>query len=244
MIILAGILNILIPLITLILVVVAILLVLICLMQRPKNEGLGAAFGGGMTDQMFGAQTTNVLEKATVWLGIIFFTSTLALAILQTRNNTASGINTGATTEEVEGADLSLAEQLDKAETEQEEAPSLTDQLKEATETTESSATEAPAEEAPKESTVEKLKEQTEGAVDSAIENVKESTEKAGDVINKAVEPVKESAIEIKDKAGDVVKAATENTVEGASKATETIKETGSDLIEATEIKDAVAPTE
>ena len=39
-------------------VVVSRLLILVVLMQRPKQEGLGAAFGSGMTDQMFGAQTT------------------------------------------------------------------------------------------------------------------------------------------------------------------------------------------
>ena len=51
-------------------------------MQRPKQEGLGAAFGGGVTDQMWGAQTTNVLQKATVTLAIIFFVITLILAVL------------------------------------------------------------------------------------------------------------------------------------------------------------------
>ncbi|MEY5010414.1 MAG: preprotein translocase subunit SecG, partial [Verrucomicrobiota bacterium] len=38
-------------------VIVSILIVFFTLMQRPKNEGLGAAFGGGMTDNLFGAQT-------------------------------------------------------------------------------------------------------------------------------------------------------------------------------------------
>ncbi|MDC0296691.1 preprotein translocase subunit SecG, partial [Akkermansiaceae bacterium] len=31
-------------------VVVSLLLILVILMQRPKQEGLGAAFGAGMTD--------------------------------------------------------------------------------------------------------------------------------------------------------------------------------------------------
>ena len=57
-------------------------MVLIILMQRPKQEGLGAAFGGGVTDQMFGAQTSNVLQKVTVTLAIIFFVITLILAVL------------------------------------------------------------------------------------------------------------------------------------------------------------------
>ncbi len=63
-------------------IVVSLLIVLIVLMQRPKNEGLGAAFGGGMTDNLFGAQTTNVLQTITRWLGGIFFTLTLTLSYL------------------------------------------------------------------------------------------------------------------------------------------------------------------
>ncbi len=63
-------------------VICSILLVLIVLMQRPRAEGLGAAFGSGMTESMFGAQTTDVLTKATIWLGGIFFVATLSLAML------------------------------------------------------------------------------------------------------------------------------------------------------------------
>jgi preprotein translocase subunit SecG len=60
----------------------ALLMVLVILMQRPKSEGLGAAFGGGVTENIFGAQTTNVLVKFTSWLTGIFFALTFALSIL------------------------------------------------------------------------------------------------------------------------------------------------------------------
>jgi preprotein translocase subunit SecG len=63
-------------------VVVCILLCLVVLMQRPKQEGLGAAFGGGMTDQAFGARTTDVLQKGTVYLASLLFLVTLILSIL------------------------------------------------------------------------------------------------------------------------------------------------------------------
>jgi len=65
--------------------IVCLLLILLTLMQRPKNEGLGAAFGGGMTDNLFGAQTSNVLAKATKVLGFAFFIITLLLSVLYTR---------------------------------------------------------------------------------------------------------------------------------------------------------------
>jgi preprotein translocase subunit SecG len=63
-------------------VLVALLMTLVILMQRPKSEGLGAAFGGGVTENIFGAQTTNVLVKFTSWLAGIFFVLTFVLSIL------------------------------------------------------------------------------------------------------------------------------------------------------------------
>ncbi len=73
-------------------VMVSLLIVLLVLMQRPKSEGLGAAFGGGMTDNLFGAQTTNVLQKATRWLGGMFFALTLVLSMLYSRQARASRV--------------------------------------------------------------------------------------------------------------------------------------------------------
>jgi preprotein translocase subunit SecG len=66
-------------------VIVCLFLILIILMQRPRQEGLGAAFGGGVTDQMFGAQTTNVLQKFTGYLAAALFILTLVLAVLTTK---------------------------------------------------------------------------------------------------------------------------------------------------------------
>ena len=63
-------------------VLVALLMILVILMQRPKSEGLGAAFGGGVTENIFGAQTTNVLVKFTGWLAGTFFVLTFVLSIL------------------------------------------------------------------------------------------------------------------------------------------------------------------
>ena len=71
----------------------ALLMMLVILMQRPKSEGLGAAFGGGVTENIFGAQTTNVLTKITGWLAAIFFLLTFVLSILYARKgNTPSNL--------------------------------------------------------------------------------------------------------------------------------------------------------
>ena len=66
---------------------VALLMVFVILMQRPKSEGLGAAFGGAVTENIFGAQTTNVLVKFTGWLAGIFFALTFVLSILYANKN-------------------------------------------------------------------------------------------------------------------------------------------------------------
>jgi preprotein translocase subunit SecG len=92
-----------------ILVAVALLLCLVVLMQRPKQEGLGAAFGGGMTDQAFGARTTDVLQKGTVWLGTTFFVLALSLQVLVAAQNSGQNIEKEVKAE--------AKEQTDDAET-------------------------------------------------------------------------------------------------------------------------------
>jgi preprotein translocase subunit SecG len=67
-------------------VIVSLLLILVVLMQRPRQEGLGASFGDAAASQVWGAQTTNVLQKFTVWLAVILFGLTLLLAVLVSRN--------------------------------------------------------------------------------------------------------------------------------------------------------------
>jgi len=57
--------NILINVVLAVDMLVALLMTFVILMQRPKSEGLGAAFGGGVTENIFGAQTTNMLVKFT-----------------------------------------------------------------------------------------------------------------------------------------------------------------------------------
>jgi preprotein translocase subunit SecG len=63
-------------------VVVCPLMWLVILMQRSKQEGLGAAFGGGITESVWGAQTSNVLVKGTVILASTFFVICILLARL------------------------------------------------------------------------------------------------------------------------------------------------------------------
>ena len=96
-------LNALIVFLIVILAIVCLLMIFAVLMQRPKQEGLGAAFGGGITDQVWGAQTTNVLQKATVILAITFFVITLILSVLVAKKQEHG--NTGL---EIEGGQQSM----------------------------------------------------------------------------------------------------------------------------------------
>ena len=82
--------NLLINLCLALFVLVSLLMVLVILMQRPKSEGLGAAFGAGVTENIFGAQTTNVLVKFTAWLAGIFFALTFALSVLNAHKGTVN----------------------------------------------------------------------------------------------------------------------------------------------------------
>jgi preprotein translocase subunit SecG len=80
--------NLLINLFLVVFVLVSLLMVFVILMQRPKSEGLGAAFGGAVTENIFGAQTTNVLVKFTTWLASIFFALTFGLSVLYAHRGT------------------------------------------------------------------------------------------------------------------------------------------------------------
>ena len=72
-------------------VIVCLLIVLLVLLQRPKDQGLGAAFGGDTASNIFGAQTTNVLATLTRWMGSIFLVLCLLIAVLGTHDTKRQG---------------------------------------------------------------------------------------------------------------------------------------------------------
>jgi preprotein translocase subunit SecG len=87
--------NILLGILTFVLIVTSVFLVLVVLMQKAKNDGgLGAAMGGGMAEAAFGADTNNVLSKATINAAILFFVLAFALylgRIYQRTHMTSTG---------------------------------------------------------------------------------------------------------------------------------------------------------
>lgn len=83
-------------------VAVCLLLGLVVMLQKPKEGGLGGAFGGGALEASLGADAGNVLIKATAILGTIFLLNTLILACITARDtgSVVSGQDEAAKTAE------------------------------------------------------------------------------------------------------------------------------------------------
>lgn len=77
--------SLLIGFLTLVLVLVCLFMVLIILMQKARSDGgMGAALGGGgAAESAFGAETSNILTRATIFCAILFFLLTFGLYLIQ-----------------------------------------------------------------------------------------------------------------------------------------------------------------
>jgi preprotein translocase subunit SecG len=65
-------------------VIGCVLLTIVVLMQSSRGGALSAAFGGGGGQIFGGRETATFLGKATTYLAILFFLTSLALAFLST----------------------------------------------------------------------------------------------------------------------------------------------------------------
>lgn len=129
------------------LIIVCAMLLLLVLMQRPKQEGLGAAFGAQMTDQAFGARTTDVLKKGTIFFGSLFMILCFVLSVLilkQDKVKNGEGLPVAAAAQPV-------VQQPVQTETQSTETPAETPTEAPA----ESAPVDAPAEGSPVETSVE-----------------------------------------------------------------------------------------
>jgi preprotein translocase subunit SecG len=64
---------------TFVLILVSLFLILVVLMQKGTDGGVGASMGGGMAEATFGADTGNVLTKATINASIALFVLSFAI---------------------------------------------------------------------------------------------------------------------------------------------------------------------
>ncbi|MBM3872762.1 MAG: preprotein translocase subunit SecG [Verrucomicrobia bacterium] len=86
--------SIVIGILTFVLILLSLFIVLVVLAQKAKDGGVGAALGGGATEAAFGAETNNVLSRATINASIGFFVLSFVLYlghIYQRKQAAASG---------------------------------------------------------------------------------------------------------------------------------------------------------
>ena len=83
--------GILIGILTAVHVLVALFLIVLVLMQKSSEQGIGAAFGGGMTETVFGAGTTTALVRMTIWCACLLLATTLILAMLHSHRGRTRG---------------------------------------------------------------------------------------------------------------------------------------------------------
>jgi preprotein translocase subunit SecG len=83
--------SILIGILTALHVMVALFLIVLVLMQKSSEQGVGAAFGGGMTETVFGAGTTTALVRLTIWCACLLLATTLILAVLHSHRTRTGG---------------------------------------------------------------------------------------------------------------------------------------------------------
>ena len=87
--------------------VMAVTIVVLVLLQQGKGSDMGAAFGGGSSQSLFGARgSANFLSRLTSVLVTLFFITSLVLAYLYTRQGEATSLVSGSVFEQTttEGA--------------------------------------------------------------------------------------------------------------------------------------------
>jgi preprotein translocase subunit SecG len=79
-------------------VAVSVALILVILLQTGKGSDIGAVFGGGSSQTLFGSTgPTSFLSKLTAGAAIIFMLTSLFLAYFSGRGPTGSIMKSGAT---------------------------------------------------------------------------------------------------------------------------------------------------
>ncbi len=67
-------------------VMVCFILIVVVLLQRGKGAEMGAVFGGGGSNTVFGSRgASSFLSKLTTWSTILFFVTSMSLSYLASR---------------------------------------------------------------------------------------------------------------------------------------------------------------
>jgi len=72
--------------------IVCLCLIAVVLVQSGKGGGLAGGAFGGATQTVFGGRgATDFITRATIVLGVLFFVTSLSLALITTRGGTGGG---------------------------------------------------------------------------------------------------------------------------------------------------------
>ena len=92
-------------------VVISLFLIAVILLQAGKGAGMGAAFGGGSSQTLFGSSGAGTfLGKATTAVAIIFMLTSLSLAYVSSHRDKSSLMTEPAPVEEAQKAQTPNAE--------------------------------------------------------------------------------------------------------------------------------------
>ena len=81
----------------------AIVIIVLVLLQQGKGAGMGAAFGGGNSQSVFGSRgSSNFLSRTTAFLVAVFFLTSLSLAYIYTQQSVQTSVmqDSGSVTEQ------------------------------------------------------------------------------------------------------------------------------------------------
>ena len=117
--------------------VLAVSIIILVLLQQGKGSEMGAAFGGGSSQSLFGARgSANFLSRLTSIIVTSFFITSLVLAFLYTRQGEDTSILSGSIIEQsTEQGEIPGADDVPEVE-----------EIESATESTESDVPAAPEE--------------------------------------------------------------------------------------------------
>lgn len=125
-------------------IVVCIALIMIVLLQTGKGADMGAAFGGGSSQTLFGSTgASTFLSKATTLVAVVFMVTCMSLAYLSTNRTSSSIVLDDVTeveqkTDEVPVEQTNVGQETDTTETPVGSTETETDATETQTDSTES----------------------------------------------------------------------------------------------------------
>ena len=103
---------------TIIHVLVCVFLIGIVLLQQGKGANMGAAFGGGSSQTVFGADgPMSMLSKVTTASAVIFMVTSLSLAYISSHSGTMSIMSNASAPQTEETKPASIDAPIDLTET-------------------------------------------------------------------------------------------------------------------------------